>query len=163
MWYPDLGTTCQIACGPRVRAVGWLSAEHPFAKGKVAPTVLDSLRVLAREGYCPVAMAGVHTCEFCSRVHESRNILVPGGELLFAAPAMIIHYIERHCYLPPQSFVDAVCECAAPPAAAYYHALRTFGSVWNYDDDVWNRLLDTEPAQLAALRAAMSDTREKRR
>jgi hypothetical protein len=56
MWYADLGTTCQIASGPCVRAVGWLSAEHDFTKGNVARPALDALRVLVSEGYCPVAL-----------------------------------------------------------------------------------------------------------
>jgi hypothetical protein len=137
VWYPDLGTTCQIASGHRVRAVGWLSAEHEFTRGQVAQPALDALRVLVSEGYCPVALAG----------------------LLYAAPAMVVHYIEAHGYQPPLAFIDAVIACPVPPDPAYYDALRPFGSVWNYSDDDWNQLLDTEPAAIAELRRAARDER----
>lgn len=29
-WFLDLGTECMIAKGDHVRAIGWLSDEHPF-------------------------------------------------------------------------------------------------------------------------------------
>jgi hypothetical protein len=163
MWYPDLSTTCQIARGPSVRAVGWLSAEHEFTKGTVAVAALDALRVLVREGYCPVALAGLHTCELCSRERGSGNLLVPTGDLLYAAPAMIVHYVEAHEYAPPESFVQAVLACPAPPQAAYYDALRPFGAVWGYSDDDWNRLLDTEPPQIAELKRAHQEATKGKR
>jgi hypothetical protein len=89
MWYPDLSTTCQIARGPSVRAVGWLSAEHEFTKGTVARPV--------------------------------------------------------------------------PPLPGYYDALRPFGSAWGYSDDVWNRLLDTEPTRIAELKRAHDEATKGKR
>jgi hypothetical protein len=163
VWYPDLGTTCQIASGRRVRAVGWLSAQHEFTKGQVAHRALDALHVLVSEGYCPVALAGPHLCELCSGVRESANVLVPSGDLLYAAPAMVVHYIEAHAYQPPPAFIDAIIACPVPPAPAYYDALRPFGSVWNYRDDDWNHLLDSERAAIAELRKAARDERLERK
>lgn len=29
-WFPDMGTSAMIDDGDHIRAVGWLSAEHPF-------------------------------------------------------------------------------------------------------------------------------------
>src|SRR5262249_46536575 len=152
VWFPDLGTSCQIASGPRVRAVGWLSVEHEFTKGAVTRPALDALRTLVSEGYCPVALAGPHTCEVCCRVHDSANVLVPSGDVLFAAPAMVTHYIEAHGYKPPDAFIEAVLACPVPPEPVYYDALRPFGNVWSHSDDEWNHLLDTEPPRIAELK-----------
>jgi hypothetical protein len=163
MWYSDLGTTCQIARAPCVRAVGWLSAEHEFTNGEVAPRALDALRVLVSDGFCPVTLAGPHLCEFCSRVRDSGNVLVPSGEVLYAAPAMVVHYIEAHGYQPPDAFVEAVLACPAPPQPAYYDALRPFGGVWDHSDDEWSYLLDTEAPRIAELRREAREAASKRK
>lgn len=114
-WYPDLGTTCQIAMAACVRAIGWLSAEHEFAKGTVAPPALDALRVLIRDGYVPVALGGPHVCELCSNAREANNVVVPAGDLLYVAPAMVAHYVEAHEYAAPLRLAE---KRAAREAAA---------------------------------------------
>ncbi len=162
VWCPDLGASCPIADGARVRAVGWLSADHEIISGEVAPAVVDALRLLVRAGYCPVAAAGFHTCELCSGARESANVLVPSGDVLFVAPAMIVHYIEAHGYRPLDVFVAAVTACPVPPSAAYYDALRPFGGVWGYVDDAWSRLLDAELTRATdAQRRAAATSRRK--
>jgi hypothetical protein len=30
------------------------------------------------------------------------------GGVTFAAPVLIVHYIEEHCYLPPTQFLQAI-------------------------------------------------------
>jgi hypothetical protein len=93
-------------------------------------------------------------------MRDSGNVLVPSGEILYAAPAMVVHYIEAHNYQPPAAFIEAVLRCPVPPQPAYYNALRTFGSVWKYGNDDWNHLLDTEPARIAELKKAARDEHE---
>jgi len=90
VYYPDLGAECQIARGPRVRAVGWLA-----------------------------------------RAHDSSNILVPGEDVLYVAPGMIVHYVKDHAYAPPAEFCEAVLACAAPLTDEYYAALRRFVAVFS--------------------------------
>lgn len=103
--------------------IGWLGADKPFETGEVDPRVLPALMRWAVE---PAnLMRGSHTCEFC-RAEAPIMIRVPGirdgraflgnGEIhvqgsdgtIYAAPTLIVHYIEAHGYRPPGSFIDAV-------------------------------------------------------
>lgn len=74
-------------------------------------------------------MRGIHECNFCRAdqwpllpVHENPSIdggtktlflgnweiWIPGRDgKVFASPGLIIHYVEKHEYLPPQEFVAA--------------------------------------------------------
>jgi hypothetical protein len=36
------------------------------------------------------------------------EIWVPGDDVIYAAPVLIVHYIEEHGYLPPPQFLKAV-------------------------------------------------------
>ncbi|MGE7389935.1 hypothetical protein ACQKM2_31090 [Streptomyces sp. NPDC004126] len=64
---------------------------------------------------------GFHSCPFCaSRVFGSRvshpqgsaEIWVMGGDVAYAAPELIAHYVEAHNYLPPNAFIQAVLATA---------------------------------------------------
>lgn len=112
---------------PDTRAVGWLGPEHTFSKGRMPPRALRRLRDLHRalmdpdRLMVPVIAAGLHECDFCaaSGGYHGENLELyvrapdVGG---FEAPAMIVHYIDAHGYLPPAAFIDAVL--AAPTASA---------------------------------------------
>jgi hypothetical protein len=131
-YFADLDTTTQIARGPHVRAIGWLSAKHAYPRGASSPAFTDRLRSLCqRWGESgdaldwPVA-AGPHTCELCNDFRASGNIGVPSGAALFVAPEMVAHYVEQHSYLPPQEFVDAVLASPAPGTADYADAVKPF-------------------------------------
>lgn len=126
MYYPDLSHECQLARGPRVRAVGWLTASEPFTRGPHDPAVREHLQRLCAEGWVHVAAAGPHECELCRDAREARNVLVPSAEVLYVAPAMILHYMEVHAYLPPDEFSRAVLACPPPLSDAYDAALRRF-------------------------------------
>ena len=131
--FEDRGTTTQIACGPHVRAVGWLSRDQPFPTGAEphAP-FLGRLRRLCERwsdgivvlGW-PVA-AGAHTCDLCGQFRASGNIGVPARGVLFVAPEMVAHYVERHQYLPPSEFVAAVLVAPEPGSPAYVAAIKPF-------------------------------------
>ncbi|OJY25734.1 MAG: hypothetical protein BGO98_34510 [Myxococcales bacterium 68-20] len=131
MHYPDLGTECQIARGPRVRAVGWLAAGLDFGCGEIDGKVVEVLTHLREEGWVHIAMPGIHECELCHQAREARNILVPSRDVLYVAPAMVIHYIAEHAYLPPSEFCAAVLGCPAPTTDAYYEELRRFIDVYS--------------------------------
>ena len=114
---------------PGVVHVGWLDAEHLIPRGPLPPGVLERLRALAKN---PVELyRGLHHCERCCDLdctglsseeilHRFRTfdempgvrgtgeIRVSGDGLIYAAPVMIVHYIERHDYQPPREFIDAV-------------------------------------------------------
>ena len=72
-------------------------------------------------------MRGFHNCEFCAlswnewgKQHPNYGenaglmgigngeIRVIGNSMLYAAPALIYHYVIEHNYQPPQEFIDAI-------------------------------------------------------
>lgn len=130
--FADLDTATQIAVGPHVRAIGWLSAGHAYTKGAAPESFVARLRTLCaswsdsvRALRWPVA-CGFHTCEFCEEFHASGNIGIPGDGVLFVAPEMVAHYVEKHDYLPPQQFIRAVLMTPAPGTVEYDEAVRPF-------------------------------------
>lgn len=108
-----------------VRNVGWLDASHAYLKGEVSRGFVSKLReiICARLSNADVhvnVIRGVHPCNLCGNEHI--EISCPGSRVLlgmseiwfpatrgyFAAPSMVLHYVEEHGYVPPQEFVDAV-------------------------------------------------------
>jgi hypothetical protein len=95
--FADLETATQIAIGPHVRAVGWLSAEHSYPKGLVSESFIARLRTLCaawsdsiRGSHWPVA-AGPYTCELCKQIRASGNLGIPADGVLFVVPEMVAH------------------------------------------------------------------------
>ena len=120
------GTNCRATS---VVNVGWLDGSMPYSRGAVPSGFAEQLRkwfVKARVR----PMRGIHECNFC-RVHqwpplpldenpsiavENQTLLlgnweiwIPGrSEKVYASPALIIHYVEKHEYSPPEEFIEAV-------------------------------------------------------
>jgi|ERR1022692_1216950 hypothetical protein len=119
------------------RFVGYLSREHDYPNGKTSDPVFDRLAELARAA--PIQWGGSHECDLEScglnqaqpelywrgmviPRHCSTDILVPDGAVLYWAPALILHYIRAHQYLPPTCFIDAVGRCPDPRSPEYRRA-----------------------------------------
>jgi hypothetical protein len=130
MFFPDLGTECQVDHGPHVRAVGWLSKDHPYPTGTARPGFVESLRGHVARAWQPVAAAGKHDCELCAKVRAGGNLWIPTPEVLFVAPELIVHYVEAHVYRPPDIFVEAVLACPAQGSVEYFALMRAFPSPW---------------------------------
>jgi len=123
---------------PGVVHVGWLDNIHPYPKGAVDARLIEKMKLLASK---PVELyRGKHICELCSEPPDivkttlSNGVIDPNcswarwinqrssnGEIrtsyagiTFAAPVLIVHYIEAHNYLPPTQFLNAV-EAALVP------------------------------------------------
>lgn len=115
-----------------VVAVGWLHPDHPFNTGAVPEAFTARLKEFAHLWYLTGkaigagAMGGVHTCEFCQKSLASGSIVVPAGSVLFRAPEMIYHYVEKHAYLPPKEFIDAVMACPMPGTLDFIKAAAPF-------------------------------------
>lgn len=117
---------------PGVVHVGWLDNIHPYPKGTVDARLIGKMKSLARN---PVELyRGKHICELCaeprglvktippnrcidpngswwqwaSQRWSNGEIRVSGEGVVFAAPVLIVHYIEAHGYLPPAEFLRAV-------------------------------------------------------
>jgi len=127
MHIPDLATACLYASGEAIRAVGWLEQGHEYPTGKVrSPSrFLRNLQTLLADPQLGsgfpllVDMMGTHTCDFCGNYHDTGELFVPYGDLVFIAPKMIAHYVQVHAYLPPPEFVKAVNFCPRPSAPEY--------------------------------------------
>lgn len=130
MYFHDLSKETQIDHGNHVRAIGWLSADQPFTTGDVPTEFPRRLRIFCensaecgKELSWPFAM-GVHECELCGEFWSGGNIGVPAGELLFVAPEMVAHYVDRHGYRPPEDFIAAVLACPLPGSEEYSQAVE---------------------------------------
>lgn len=70
--------------------------------------------------------------DFVIRDRCSNDIVVPGKNEIYIAPALILHYIRCHRYLPPASFVKAVLACPDPESPEYmstiYELYRSIAS-----------------------------------
>jgi hypothetical protein len=80
-------------------------------------------------------MRGIHECNLCRAshwpllpLHENPSLNIDGhvcflgsweiwirgtGEAIFAAPALIVHYVDTHEYRPPEEFIAAVMDAEA--------------------------------------------------
>lgn len=131
-YYPDLAEKSMIDYGPHIRTVGWLDDEHEFATGQPPADFVKKLRKLTRKcGKSIDALGwgvfmGGHTCQLCRQFETSLNLGVPADELLYVAPQMISHYVEKHSYLPPRQFVDAVLGSPIPGTLEYTRAVARF-------------------------------------
>lgn len=135
-YFPDLSPYAYgHGIHPGVVHVGWLDGTHPFPKGSVESRLIESMKLLAER---PVELyRGLHVCELCveppdleTTTMTNRVVVDPScswakwvaqrsgngeirvvyGGVTFAAPVLIVHYIEEHCYLPPAQFLKAIEE-----------------------------------------------------
>jgi hypothetical protein len=131
-YFPDLSAYSYARTEhPGVVHVGWLDGVHPFPTGKVDRLLIEKIRLLARN---PVELyRGLHLCEICKppdviRFLPNKKVIDPdcawarwakerssngeirvyGDQIVFAAPVLVVHYIEEHGYLPPAEFLGAV-------------------------------------------------------
>jgi hypothetical protein len=98
-----------VDSGPMAWNIGWLDQSCPFPTGDTSGRFRSVLRQLAKNIKNP--MWGSHECEFCSGKGAQGNgeihVAAPDGNI-YVAPALVVHYVECHNYLPPQEFIDAV-------------------------------------------------------
>src|SRR5262249_22062005 len=131
-----------------VRAIGWLSDQHPFPTGDTPPEFLARLKEFCRrwgDGLEPLAWSfflGPHRCELCGRCQASGNIGVPAGEVLYAAREMVAHYVEVHRSAPPAEFVAAVLSAPLPGTPEYADAVAAFREVKLRQLAEWHAELD---------------------
>ncbi|HLU11797.1 MAG TPA: VOC family protein [Oceanobacillus sp.] len=106
-----------------VLTVGWLQEGHEYPKGEVGDETIAKLNALLESPKTHILRGkGFHECDLCTieqRVYPSykeREIALGSAELwvpapngvIYAAPTLIIHYIEDHGYRPPDEFIEAV-------------------------------------------------------
>jgi hypothetical protein len=110
-FYPDLSPYEYALDEPAGTVnLGWLEPSQPYPTGQTPQAFRARLLDLCRR---PVNLTvGYHACPFCPAGQPaprgSGEIRVPGNARVYAAPALIHHYVEAHGYKPPEEFVQAV-------------------------------------------------------
>ncbi|MGW5722212.1 DUF7919 family protein [Amycolatopsis sp. NPDC003865] len=124
--------------------VGWLGRDSSFTVGEAAPALVSALVTLA--AFHPVNRArGYHLCELCGPrtgpgdfepetvpfefaergqvTLGSAELRVPGPYgVRYAAPDLVVHYVDRHGYRPPDDFVRSVLAEARSRDRYWEHA-----------------------------------------
>jgi hypothetical protein len=122
------------------RPVGYLARGHSVTKGTASEVFFECLVALVEKplfvfcgyhacdlGWCGLSLGGELTkFRYKGRVIRLgyTEILVPGDEVVYRAPSLILHYIPGHRYLPPQCFVEAVLNCPEPSSQEYSAAIK---------------------------------------
>jgi hypothetical protein len=109
-----------------VKNVGWLNGAEEFSSGTVEPHLLNRLKqafvgVGKFDAEAVLIRGAQHRCEICGaspgvvevggkkKYLGASEIWIPAGrDVYYAAPSLVIHYIEEHQYLPPAEFIDAI-------------------------------------------------------
>ncbi|MES2822466.1 MAG: hypothetical protein V4732_02610 [Pseudomonadota bacterium] len=128
MFYKDLSFYQYYRSSPmkNLLNVGWLDDKNEFLVGASPLDFRQKLEsiIIGNNDFDAHfnRVRCIHSCNICGErditisngktesVLGMSEILVPQVEnkLFFAAPSMIIHYVNVHNYLPPQPFIDAV-------------------------------------------------------
>ncbi|WP_223731097.1 DUF7919 family protein [Streptomyces purpurogeneiscleroticus] len=121
-YYPDLSIYTYSESDNPMLNVGWLSRDHEYRKGEAPEGLIKALAKLAKESVN--VQRGMHFCELCPSFQVARentswhDIFIGSGEIhvaspqgtAYAAPAMIVHYVDSHAYLPPEDFCNAALQ-----------------------------------------------------
>jgi hypothetical protein len=128
VYVPDLEQTGSLSL------VGYLALGHDYPKGEILEAVFDRLASLVRLHI--ILWCGQHCCDLgmCGKnlpqpKHYwrgmliprccSTDIIVPAEAVVYQAPALILHYIRSHRYLPPACFLQSVLNCPEPGSDRY--------------------------------------------
>ena len=118
-----------------MRAIGWLESPHSFDQGRAPRAFVDRFAALVEQTkscFAQHTFRGLHGCDQCvaagtagwhAIATSAVNVLVPGHAEVFAATGGLLHYVDKHAYLPPQVFIDAVMSCPPCDSVAYLDAL----------------------------------------
>lgn len=121
-FYEDLSEYSYLPDQPKMINIGWLARGVEFPVGDIEPAICVKLLVLADE---PAnLMRGFHGCDFCDldliapveAPVPRGHVWLGNGELhitgqdgtIYAAPTLIVHYMDAHGYKPPEVFLDAL-------------------------------------------------------
>jgi hypothetical protein len=118
MYFPDLTPYADYdQPGHRIFRVGWLEKSEMFETAEPPECVVDSLK--KQLSFRVLRTRGRFRCHLCKRREYleldeykqtlgSAQIWIENGQVTYACPDMIIHYIEEHHYKPPAAFLTAL-------------------------------------------------------
>lgn len=114
---------------PKPLNIGWLGVQIPFETGLTPQEFKNKLLRFCLDQYIVLITRGFHACEFCwfpwtqwdeydqedrygSSAHWASigngEIRVLGKSAVYAAPALVYHYVVEHQYKPPDEFIEAI-------------------------------------------------------
>lgn len=142
-YYPDQSNCSYFECNQpeKLIAVGWLDPVEPFIQGPLSADVFKKLTELLVNPWQPGIAMGRHECGFCRfsggpavfRLDNfevqlgASNVFIPADGFLYAAPSLILHYIDSHGYSPPEDFQRAVLACPPMRSVDYLRAVLRNG------------------------------------
>jgi hypothetical protein len=101
--------------------VGWLKLESSIPLGGVAVETLRKLKEIVtgngifnaivepiRESPCCPICGELDLRDAKGRYLANSELWIPAGEVIYASPISILHYIEVHNYRPPQEYIEAI-------------------------------------------------------
>ena len=131
MFFEDLTEVQGWSEAGKAYCVGYLDSAYPYPKGNVPDGFIEKLLSLPSKKTLAVS-AGWHGCPFCpqekdgfgnwfspriKKAHGKSAGWLGSSEIVVASkdstrvyimPDLIIHYIDRHNYRPPQQVIDLV-------------------------------------------------------
>lgn len=127
MWFEDL-TQCNYFAEffPTI-AIGWLENGKPFVTGETSKEIVERIHTYNKTSGMYYRFLGYHECDFCDYINielGATTILIFYKEKVYACPALIIHYIEKHQYRPPDEFIEAVLNYNHQLAVEYFKKIR---------------------------------------
>lgn len=134
---------CDEILGFDPLAVGWLEHGQPFTIGSVPQGFAEQLLGFCQPEYgvCPLPRPRPcpldnHPVIITINGREvnlgTAEIRVIGEEEIYAAPALIYHFVTAHHYQPPDEFVDAVLNGPQPQSAEFRALIRTLQAAESY-------------------------------
>jgi hypothetical protein len=117
--------------GLKILNVGWIDAEHNFSRGETTKEFRDALLELCLS-VTVNKTRGFYRSPFQTRLKRGfmEAIVIKKGwfrkkhlgsaevevvdssnQILYRAPDLLYHYVVDVNYLPPEPFIQAVCEC----------------------------------------------------
>ncbi|HMO58287.1 MAG TPA: hypothetical protein PKA05_04205 [Roseiflexaceae bacterium] len=138
MYYRDLDhwDAIPVATAVPLLAVGWLRAGAPMPCGPINPAVVDRIAELLATEEGLLTSLSVDSCPFCAmpiapisykgmRISMNNGrLVIPDATCCYVAPAMIMHLIVDHNYLPPARFCEAVLRCPPRRSTEYRQAIE---------------------------------------
>jgi len=125
--------------------IGWLGKSESFVTGETSREFQEKLHSFCLDENVVLIMRGFHACEFCGLSWEEWNkkhanygnnsglmsggngeIRVIGKDVIYAAPALIYHYVIEHQYSPPPEFIEAISTGPQPGSGEHRTLLETY-------------------------------------
>lgn len=126
--------------------IGWLSKNETFITGETSREFRERLYKFCLDVNIVKIMRGFQECEFCelswsewgknhpSYGEQAKLMSLGDGEIrvigksssVYAAPALIYHYVVEHHYKPPQEFIDAVLNGPQPGSTEHNALLEKY-------------------------------------